>query len=114
MTLLSPVFAQIGNPAINVDTNQTGTEFISKFLAQMISIIIVVGGLAFFFMFAIGAVRWITSGGDKGSVESARSQITHALAGLFVMFSLWAIAKLVETVIGIDLLLIDLTPLLAV
>lgn len=113
MILFSPIFAAIQNNALDIDTTQTGTAFLSEFLPRMITIIFIIGGLAFFFMFLIGAVRWITSGGDKGTVESARAQITQALAGLVVMISVWAIAKLLQAIFGINLLNVDLTPFIA-
>ena len=38
------------------------------------------------FFLIIGGIRWITSGGDKAKLESARGTITAALIGLIVSF----------------------------
>ena len=108
----STVLAAIGNPVVTNGDNPDGVTFIGEFLPRILTLVFIVGGIAFFFMFLIGAVRWITSGGDKAQVESARSQITQALTGLVVMFSIWAIATLIKTVFGVDLIHIDLTTLL--
>ncbi len=108
----STVLAQVGNPVITNGENVDGIAFFTTFVARLIGIIFVVGAIAFFFMFLLGAVRWITSGGDKGQVESARAQITQALTGLIVMFSIWAIATLLEEVLGFNILSLDVAGLL--
>jgi hypothetical protein len=109
--MYSTVFAQITNLATPNLTGD-GATFFGNFIPKIITILFLIGGLAFFFMFLIGAIRWITSGGDKGAVEGARSQITQALIGMLVMVSIWAIAKLLETVFGISLLNINLGALM--
>ncbi len=109
--MYSIVSAQVTNLATPTLTGN-GTTFFGNFIPKLISLLFIVGSLAFFFMFLIGAIRWITSGGDKAQIEGARSQITQAVIGLVLMVSIWAIAKLLETVLGIKLLNIDLTPLL--
>lgn len=106
------IHAAIENPVVTIDQSQTGSDFFSGFIPKMVSIVFVVGAIGFFFMFLVGAVRWILSGGDKGTVESARTQITQALAGLVVMFSIWAIAALIKAIFGYDLLHIDISSLL--
>lgn len=73
-------------------------------VSALISMIMVIAAIAFFFMLVIGGIRWITSGGDKGQTEGARNQITAALVGLVIVFSAWAIIKLIGTFFGIDLL----------
>jgi hypothetical protein len=55
-------------------------------------------------MLVLGGIRYITSGGDKGSTESARSQITAALIGLVIVFSAWAIINLVKLFFDVDIL----------
>lgn len=109
--MYSIVSAQISNLATPKLTGD-GATFFGNFIPKIITILFMVGGLAFFFMFIIGAIRWITSGGDKGQVESARTQITQALVGFFVMVSIWAIAKLVETIFGVNILNLNLAPLM--
>lgn len=109
--MYSTVFAQITNKATPTLTGD-GATFFGNFIPKIITLLVIVGGLAFFFMLLIGAIRWITSGGDKAQVESARSQITQAITGLVVMVSIWAVAKLIETIFGISLLNINLAPLM--
>jgi len=42
----------------------------------------------------IGAIQWISSGGDKASVEAARGKVMNAIIGLIVLFVVFALIKL--------------------
>lgn len=85
--------------------------FLSELLPNLIGLLFVFGVVAFFFMLLWGAVSWIISGGDKAHLESAKARITSALIGLVLMLSTFAIIKLIETFFGIDILSIDIGPL---
>lgn len=73
-------------------------------ISGFISLILILAGLAFFFILVIGGVKWILSGGDKAHTEGARNQITAALVGLVIVFSAWAIAGLIDSFFGINIL----------
>jgi hypothetical protein len=55
-------------------------------------------------MLLLGGMQWILSGGDKASTESARGKITAALIGLVIIFSAWAIATLINSIFGVNIL----------
>lgn len=77
---------------------------LGSLLSGLITLILVVAGLLFFFMLVIGGIQWMTSGGDKAATEAARGRITAALIGLVIVFAAWAIAKLIEGVFGFNIL----------
>jgi len=77
-------------------------------VSGFLSLILVIAALAFFFILVIGGIKWILSGGDKTHTEGARNQITAALVGLVIVFSAWAIVKLIDTFFGINILQLDL------
>lgn len=77
-------------------------------VSGFVRVVLVVAGLAFFFILVIGGVKWILSGGDKAHTEGARNQITAALVGLVIVFSAWAIVGLIHTFFGVDLLNLQL------
>ena len=58
-----------------------------------------------------GAISWILSGGDKAGLESAKGRITNAIVGFVLLIGTFAIVKLIETFFGIDILSIDIGPL---
>jgi hypothetical protein len=78
----------------------------------LIGLIFVAGAIIFFFMLLISGIQWITSGGDKTAVEGAKGRLTQALIGIVVLFSAFAIIKLVQGLFGINILSIDIGPLI--
>ena len=117
--LLSPtsILAQANNGLTNPvlsDTllGMTGVEYFQSLLTRLIGIAFVIGAIIFFFMLVIGGIQWITSGGDKEAVIQARGRITNALIGLVILFSTFAIVVVVEIFFGIDILTIDIGPLI--
>ncbi len=114
MTLLGTALAQVFNPIFTRNPrNQTGTDFFQGFITLAINAIVIIAGLYFFFMLTLGGLKWLSSGGDKAQVQSARDQITSALTGIVVLFSAWAVTALIGTIFGIDLLNIDLSSVVA-
>lgn len=109
MSLLSPVLAQITNPAIP-GLGSDPVAFLNKFLSALISLGLVAGGVIFLFMLILGGIQWITSGGDKVANEDARRRVTNALIGVFLLFSLYGILNLVGCFFGIDFLSISIGP----
>jgi hypothetical protein len=51
-----------------------------------------------------GGITWITSGGDKTKVESARKTLIYAIVGLAIVFLSFAIIGLVGAFLGTNLL----------
>lgn len=104
------MLAQITNPALGPQGNPGatgGATFFQKFIPAAISIFLLVGVLVFFLYLVLGAIYWITSGGDKQKLENARNQITNALIGLVVLFAVFALTSVVQTFFHIQILNIN-------
>ena len=78
-------------------------------IAILVRFMVIIAAVIFFFMLVIGGIRWIASGGDKGQTEAARSQITAALVGLVIVLAAWAIAALIHSFFGVDILHLNVT-----
>ena len=63
--------------------------------------VLVLGTLAVLFYLLMGGFNWITAGGDKGKVETARTMITQAIIGLAILASVFAIFSLLLGFFGI-------------
>lgn len=98
----------ITNPVLGTLGNQTGVSFFQKLLPAAINLVFVAGAIIFFFMLIMGGIQWISSGGDKGGLEAARGKITNALVGIVILFSVYAVAKLIEIFFGISILTLDI------
>lgn len=102
----------ITNPAIGSLNNNSGVSFFQKLIPSLIGLIFVGGAIIFFFMLLISGIQWITSGGDKAAVEGAKGRLTQALIGIVVLFSAFAIIKVIQGLFGINILSIDIGPLI--
>lgn len=68
-------------PLCNLDLSNSST-----IVGNTITILLIVGVILALFFLIIGAIRWITSSGDKAKVESARNTIVAAIVGLILAF----------------------------
>jgi len=103
----------ITNPALGPSLqSRTGVEFIQDLIPRMVGLAFLVGVLVFFFIMVTGAIQWITSGGDKAGIESARGKITNAIVGVVILLSLFALLKVIEDFFGINILALDIGPLM--
>ncbi len=105
--------AQITNPALSTPLadilkNEGGEGFLRRLLPSLVSLGLIAGSLIFFFMILFGAIQWITSGGDKGAIESARGRIVNAIIGIVILFGLFAIVRVIETFFGTSILTLDI------
>lgn len=106
----------INNPALGPKLNsftggEGGVNFFAALLPKLVGLGFVIGSILFLFVFIIGAIQWITSGGDKNALEGARAKISNGLIGLVILFASYAIIRLIEGFFGIDILALDIAGL---
>lgn len=103
----------ITNPVLGPKLqDMSGIEFFQTILPHAVGLAFVIGVLVFLFVIIIGAIQWTSSGGDKAAIESAKGKITNALVGIVVLFSLFALLKFLEDFFGINILALDIGPLM--
>ncbi len=73
-------------------------------ITTIIGVMTVVAGIWFIFVLFIGAIGWITAGGDKGAVETARKRISSGITGLTVVVIAIFLASMVGQFLGFDIL----------
>ncbi|MGI5826175.1 MAG: hypothetical protein ACOX50_02050 [Patescibacteria group bacterium] len=100
------------NPVLPAKLQTLGGAFIQKAISVFISLALFIGFVVFFFFLVIGAIRWITAGGDKGSIESAQKTITNALIGIAILLSIFAIIHLIGFIFDVEILNIKIPTLL--
>lgn len=99
----------VQNPVIGTwgkGGNTASGTIIAQLLGTFIRTMVIIAGLGFILYFVLGAIEWITSGGDKGKVEEAKNRIASAGTGLAIMLALYAVAAFLKGVLKIDLLII--------
>jgi len=73
-------------------------------ITTIIKVLIGFVGIGFLVFFLMGALKYVTSSGDKKAVMSAQGTITSALIGLVLAAALFAIMSLLESVLGVKFL----------
>jgi len=68
-------------------------------LAFSLRFLFIIGGLAAIIYLILGALAWITSGGDKENVTKAREKIQAAVIGLVLIIGVLAIIGLMENLL---------------
>jgi hypothetical protein len=72
---------------------------LNKILTFAIRAVFIIGGLAALFFLLLGAIAWITSGGDKDAVGKAQAKIQAAVIGVILIAVMLAIIVTLEQVI---------------
>ncbi len=98
------VFAEVTLKPTDPNYAQLGDVSTQGVVSFVINGVLVLAGLFAFIFLLWGGVQWIMAGGDKEGTEKARKRITSALVGLAIVFSAYAIAFLVKSVFGVDVL----------
>ena len=90
--------------------NFFGYSCIGNLIGNIISVAFIIAAIATFAFLVIGGINWLTSGGDKGKVETAQKMISNALIGLAIVAASWALMQLISYFFGIDIFSGNITP----
>lgn len=122
LSLAVPAFAQVNidpcpkgqgggtdfSGLCNLDANNLGGV-----VSGVITVLLIGAAIIALFFLIWGGIRWITSGGDKGKVDSARQTIIASIIGLVVALLAFFIITLVLGLFNLsltNLTLPDLVP----
>lgn len=72
-------------------------------ISGIVTILLIAATIIALFFLIFGGIRWVTSGGDKAKVESARNTIIAAIIGLVIAFLAYFILTLVLSFFGLSL-----------
>jgi len=90
-------------PVMAVDTAEIGLGWtipsIGDLLTFLIRLFFIISGLAALLFLLMGALAWITSGGNKESVDKAREKIQQAVIGVVLIVAVLVIVVLIEKVV---------------
>ena len=97
----------IQNPVVSglVGKSQSdGVSILGKFFSGFVGLLLVIGAVWSFVQILLGALAWISSGGDKGKLEAAQQKIVQAIIGLILVFAAWAIFFVLLKFLGVSVL----------
>ena len=72
-----------------------GPDKFGPFVGSVVTLLFVIAVLIALGFLIWGGIKWITSGGDKSGVESARNHIVAAIVGLVIVFLAFFIINIV-------------------
>ena len=78
---------------------------VANTVSAIIGIITISAGIWFMLQFLSGGFFWITAGGDKTKLETARHRINDAFVGLLIVVVGWSILAIASQFFGVDFLL---------
>ena len=93
-----------GLPGAYEPTGTGGSETINKIFTNFLGVLTIVAGIIFIIQFALGALGWITSSGDREKVQKAQNKMTHAAIGFIAVVAAYSIAVIVGQILGINIL----------
>jgi len=91
---------QVRDPGIGIRASTSP----STVLTNALTIAYVIAAVLVLFFIVLGAFKWITSGGDKDAIASARKTIINALIGLALLALALVIVIAVGKVLNINVL----------
>ncbi len=88
---------------LTIKVNQQALGFAIPNLAEILTFIIraffVIAGLIALFYLLIGALEWVTSGGDEEKVEASRKKITAAIIGVILIVVVLSVIVTLEQIV---------------
>lgn len=110
LTLTAPAYAQ-ARPTIRVNEGDLGFRIpnLSEVLTFIIRGFFILAGLMALLMLLLGALAWVTSGGNKENVDKARDKITAAVLGLIIIVAVLAIIVTMEQIVFANKLCLGLS-----
>jgi len=109
MNLIKQAHAIVCNPVLedckNISPDSIGnkpTVYINSVLQTIISIAFIFGIIYFIYHFILAGFHMISSQGDPKKYEEAQHSLLYSFMGIILIFSIFAILKIVGTVFGIQ------------
>lgn len=77
-------------------------NFTGGLVGKIITVAFIIATVIALAFLIYGGIRWITSGGDKTGVETARNTIVAALVGLVIVFLAYFLIRIIFTFFGLS------------
>ena len=104
MFLIKPIQAAITNPVLknseSIGSNPTG--YTNNALQSIITVFFIFGLIYFIYHFILGGYKMIASQGDPKKYEEAQHALLYSIIGIIIIFSVFALLKVVGSIFGIN------------
>lgn len=79
-----------------------GTLSTGSIIGRVVALLLLAAVLVALIFLVVGGIRWITSGGDKTKLDSARSHIVAAIVGLVIALLAYLIINVILQAFGLN------------
>jgi hypothetical protein len=84
-------------------TNFTVWEYINRLFPILVALAFIICIIVSVILIIIGGIRWITSGGNKETIISARDTVTDGVIGLALLLSLYVVIQFINLIFRINI-----------
>lgn len=95
---------RLGGDPYELTSKENAIGTFATILTNAIGIMTIIAFIWFLFLLIIGAISYMTAGGDKVKTQNAGKQITGGLIGLVIVVLAIFLIRLVGTLLGIPFL----------
>lgn len=99
----------IGNYGLETLPALQSPSLFSQILTAIVGLMTLIAGIWFIFLLLAGGIAWIGSGGDKGKLAQARTQMFTGVIGLAIVVAALFIAEIIGGLIGLGNILNPVT-----
>lgn len=102
-TIINEAYAQTVKSPLAEKYDFGGYQNLGHFISTLLPTIFSIAALGVVFYFLLGAFKWLSSGGNKEGISSARGMITHSIIGFFLLMMIFLIMQFLPEFLGINL-----------
>ena len=99
---LSPPEGFTGQGPLGLEGGEDPGSVFNNFISSAIGLITVVAIIWFVFLFIIGAIGFMTAGGDKAALETARKKLTNGVVGFIIVIAAIFIIQVISEILGLE------------
>ena len=103
LSLVTTAYAQTVKTPLAEKYDFGGYQNLGHFISSLLPTIFSIAALGVVFYFLLGAFKWLSSGGNKEGISSARGMITHSIIGFFLLMMIFLIMQFLPEFLGINL-----------
>jgi hypothetical protein len=96
------LLAAISNVALTNPNSQSDPTYVTTVFQGVFNIFIIIGVIYFIWHFIFAGYHFISAQGDEKQYQQAKNEITYALIGLVIIFFVFAILKIIGSILGIQ------------
>jgi hypothetical protein len=98
---------QAGDTPLPFSDGATPQALFGTYIGHVLQAIMVIALLSVLIFLVWGGFEWITSGGEKSKLESARNKMTGAVIGLIVLASSLGIYLFIQRFTGVEVFSVE-------